>query len=195
MDVSKSNIMKKRVYFVYDFILPNGPLQFGYNRYTLPINVMNQIDNHVDTPGVLLASPHNPDKFNFQEGMFADEYITHNDEWIRTSVNEVDGIMKSSRYDKNNTLFFIVLESTNASSFFEYYTDVSNKFEDMFSPKLLDYYKKYENFKITMIDNREGSYPHKPALFKKINNFLDNLGITSNQKFVTIKIMKRISAK
>jgi len=184
MDVSKSNIMKKRVYFVYDFILPSGPLQFGYNRYTLPINVMNQIDNHVDTPGVLLASPHNPGKFDFQEGMFADEYINQNDEWIKTTVSEVDGIMKSSRYDKNNTLFFIVLESTNASSFFEYYTDVSNKFEDMFSPKLLDYYKKYENFKIAMIDNREGSYPHKPALFKKINNFLDNLGITSNQKFV-----------
>ena len=69
--------MKKRVYFVYDFILPNGPLQFGYNRYTLPINVMNQIDNHVDTPGVLLASPHNPDKFNFQEGHLRSTELTN----------------------------------------------------------------------------------------------------------------------
>jgi len=176
--------MKKRVYFVYDFVLPNGPLQFGYNRHTLPINVMNQIDTHIDEPGVLLSSPHNPSEFNFQQGMFADEYINQNDEWMTTTVSEVDGIMESNRYNEKETFFFIVLESTNAASFFEYYENPSNKFEDMFSPRLLEYYKKYENFKIVMIDNREGSYPHTPVLFEKVNNFLDNNGIKSNRKFV-----------
>ncbi len=176
--------MEKRVYFVYDFVLPNGPLQFGYNRHTLPINVMNQVDNNIIDQGVLLSSPHTPSEFNFQSGMFADEYINSNDEWMITTVSEVGSIMKSSRYDENNTFFFIVLESTNAASFFEYYEDPSNKFEDMFSPILLDYYKKHENFKIVMIDNREGSYSHTPTLFSKVNNFLDNLDITSKRKFV-----------
>ena len=120
MDGSKSYIMEKRVYFVYDFVLPNGPLQFGYNRHTLPINVMNQVDNNIIDQGVLLSSPHTPSEFNFQSGMFADEYINSNDEWMITTVSEVGSIMKSSRYDENNTLFFIVLESTNAASFFEY---------------------------------------------------------------------------
>jgi len=176
--------MNKRIYFVYDFVLPNGPLQFGYSRYTLPINVMNQIDNNINNMGLFISSPHNPNEFNFQEGMFADQYISTNDDWMITTVNEVDDIMESNRYDEKETFFFIVLESTNAASFFDFYSNPSLKFKDLFSPRLLNYYKKHQNFKIVMIDNREGSYKHTPSLFTKINNFLDNIGITSSRKFL-----------
>ena len=98
--------MNKKVYFVYDFILPNGHLQFGYNKYTLPINVLHHIENNVEHPGVLLSPPNNPTDFQFQSGMFADEFINQNNEWNRIGVNEVGDILESNRYRERTTIRF-----------------------------------------------------------------------------------------
>ena len=176
--------MNKKVYFVYDFILPNGHLQFGYNKYTLPINVLHHIENNIEQPGVLLSPPNNPTDFQFQSGMFADEFISHNNEWNRIGVNEVGDILESNRYRENEYLFFIVLESTNTSNFFEYYLNQNLKFKDLFSPKLLDYIRENKNFKIIMMDNREGSYEHKSQLLDKADEFLKTHNIEGKRRFV-----------
>lgn len=176
--------MKKRVHFVYDFLLPSGPLQFGYTRYELPINVLNQVDTNIKENGVLMSSPHNPSDYKLMTGMFADEFINHNDYWVKTTVNEVNQIIKKKSYKEEDNLFLVVLESTNSCNFFEYYLDPILKFKDLFSPRLLSYLKKYENFKILMMDNREGSYTHKEKLMSKIQNFLEEQKITHKDKFV-----------
>ncbi len=176
--------MNKKVYFVYDFILPNGHLQFGYNKYTLPVNVFHQIENNVEHPGVLLSPPNNPTDFQFQTGMFADEFINQNNEWNRIGVNQVGDILESNRYRENEYLFFIVLESTNTSNFFDYYLNKNLKFKDLFSPKMLEYIRDNENFKIIMMDNREGSYEHKSQLLDKADEFLKTQNIKGKRRFV-----------
>jgi len=176
--------MKKKVYFLYDFLLPAGPLQFGYTKYELPINVLNQVDNNLNENGVLMSSPSQPAVYTLNTGMFADEFINHNENWTKTTVNEVEGIMEKKSYNEEDNLFLVVLESTNASSFFDYYLDPTLKFKDLFSPRLLKYLKKYKNIKILMMDNREGSYNHKERLLSKIQDFLEEVGIEHKNKFI-----------
>jgi hypothetical protein len=177
-------MMNKKVYFVYDFKLPNGFLQFGYTKYTLPINVIHQVDNNLNHPGVLLSTPDNPSEYTIQDGMFADEFINHNQNWNKIGINEVGSIVESNRYRETECIFIVVLESTNATNFFDYYLNPTLNFKHLFSPKLLQYIKEHDNFKILMMDNREGSYEHKPNLLNKAIDFLNQENIKGKRKFV-----------
>ena len=174
--------MKKHIHFVYDFKFPNGYLQFGYNKSTLRNNFLYQIENDLEEDAVLMASPHNPSNLRPQVGMFADEYINTNHHWNKLGVNQVQDILNRKHYKSSETYFFITLEATTVSNFFEYYLNPNLNFDDLFSPKLLNYFINKDEFKLILIDNREGSYNHDVKLFTKFSKWLTKHNIRSNKK-------------
>ena len=94
-----------------------------------------------------MSSQYFASDYKLNKGMFADEFIHHNQHWTKTTVNEFESIIEKKSYKEEDNLFLVVLESTNTSSFFDYYLDPTLKFKDLFSPRLLEYLKKYENIK------------------------------------------------
>lgn len=176
--------MKKHIHFVYDFKFPNGYLQFGYNKSTLRNNFLYQIENDLEEDAVLMASPHNPSNLRPQVGMFADEYINTNHHWNKLGVNQVQDILNRKHYKSSETYFFITLEATTVSNFFEYYLNPNLNFDDLFSPKLLNYFINKDEFKLILIDNREGSYNHDVKLFTKFSKWLTKHNIRSNKKVI-----------
>jgi len=176
--------MKKHIYFVYDFNFPNGYLDFGYNKSTVRDNFLHQVDNCVENRTLLLASPNNPSNLQEQSGMFADEFISTNTHWNKILTTEIYDKLNRKNYSQKHNHFLVCLESTNASNFFEYYTNPNLDFDDLFSPKLLEIIKRRKEFKILMVDNREGSYPHIESLFDKIKEWLNKHEITTRKKFI-----------
>ena len=176
--------MKKHIHFVYDFLFPNGYLDFGYNISTIRDNFLHQVENNSEHRTLLLSAPHNPSVLEEQSGMFADEFISTNQHWNKMLVTEVQNVLDRKNYNETLHHFVVCLESTNATNFFEYYSNPNVDFDDLFSPKLLRYIKTRREFKILMIDNREGAYPHAPKLFVKVKEWLDRHNIKDRNKFI-----------
>lgn len=184
--------MKKNIHFVYDFKFPNGYLQFGYNKSTLRNNFFYQTEN-INDGASIMASPYNPSELIPQIGMFAEEYISTNKNWNSIGVNQVNDIRSRKHYNSKETYFFITLESISVSNFFEYYVNPQLNFDDLLSPKLLNYFKKLDEFKLILMDNREGSYPHDLKLFTKFSKWLDKHGIKANNKIVISTCNEKIN--
>jgi len=175
--------MKEYIHFVYDFKFPNGYLQFGYTKSTIKDNFFYQTENTQEDV-VLLASPHAPSNLRPQVGMFADEYVSTNKNWNKLGVNQIQDIIDRKHYDSSKTYFFITLEATTIANFFEYYLNPNLNFDDLLSPKLLNYFKTRDEFKIILMDNREGSYFHDIKLFNKFSKWLDKHNVNANNKIV-----------
>ena len=184
--------MKKHIHFVYDFKFPNGYLQFGYDKSTIRNNFFYQVE-YSNTEEVVLSNPYNPSEFTTQIGMFADEYISSNKNWNKIGVNQIQDILDRKHYNNTQNYFIICLEATNSSSFFEYYLNPNLDFDNLFSPKLLDFFKKRQEFKLILVDNREGSYYHNPALFTKISKWLDKNNIVDKNKVIISTCNEKIN--
>jgi hypothetical protein len=184
--------MKKHIHFVYDFKFPNGYLQFGYDKSTIRNNFFHQLESDL-IESIILPNPHNPSVLTEQSGMFADEYISTNVNWNKLGVNQIQDVLDRKHYNNTQNYFIICLEATNNSSFFEYYSNPNINFDNLFSPKLLDFFKKRQEFKLVLLDNREGSYYHDPALFTKISKWLDKNNIVGKNKVIVSTCNEKIN--
>ena len=107
--------MKKHIHFVYDFVFPNGYLDFGYNISTLRDNFLYQVENNSEHKTLLLSPPHNPSFLEEQTGMFADEFISTNTHWNKMLTTEVQNVLDRKNYNESLHHFVVCLESTNTN--------------------------------------------------------------------------------
>ena len=180
MDELELSITIPPTYFVLDFKGPGGYIPFGYSKYTLPIIMQDKLNDINDNMCVgSYASIQEPYEFNKHRTAEFSNYVvehTKNTKFVLTSEIKND--------IKKYALYLVVLESLNVNNMFEYYSDDNFKFEDFFSPNLLQLIIENENFKIVFIDAGEGAYPHIFKFYNKLYEFLQRNNISTKNKIL-----------
>lgn len=166
-----------KINFVFDFKLPNGYLPFGYNKYTLGVNIFKKLENtEKDKYTLYHTSIENPNNFISKFGCPFTTYIleyTKNTKSV--CIGEIDNINKDEFY-------FIMIESQLQNNMFQYYSNDFFKIENLLSPKIIHMLQNNTNFKLVFMDMREGAYPHTIDFLEKINNFLTRNNIEDKNK-------------
>jgi len=152
------DLKKVKVHFVYDLLGPKGPIPFGYTKNTIPYVISKILeDEQGGGPSITYVNnPREPHIFNRETPLLIDTLVERNKNFNWLHINSIDNFnnIKSSEY------YICLLESNSVSTLFDYYGDDSVEIEDFFSPKLLEYIRHLPNFKVVIIDSREGAYPH-----------------------------------
>lgn len=174
--------------FVYDFKFPNGFVDNLYGRNYISNYFLKQTEEVFNqSEQYISALPHEPSNFNkFEQGMFLDEYIDRNRNWKKMLLSELDYEHLQSMKGKSTSKEFFIycLDSTPYSNLFDWFSDETLKLKDLFSPRFIEFFKKYDSFKILFMDIREGSYWMNPRMVEKVYEFLDDLKITANNKVI-----------
>jgi len=164
--------------FVYDFKGPGGYIPFGYTKYSIGINLITKLKEVNDESFTgYYASTHESNIYKFVRSSAFSSYVLE----FTPNTNSILTCEVMDEY-KSKEIYLVVLESLNVDNLFEYYSDDIFKLEDFFSPNLIEFLQKYENFKLVFMDSREGAYPHETKLFDKIIEFLNKYSITHENK-------------
>lgn len=165
------NIKKINVNLVYELLGPNGPIPLGYTKNTIAPVLTNILENDLeDSPTTTyVCNPDSPYEFKREVPLLVDTLIERNKNFNWFHINQVSNFDEIQEKD----LYVCLLESNSVSTLFDYYGDEYTELDDFFTPKLLNYIRNFRNFKIVIIDSREGAYPHDLRLIKKINRFLN----------------------
>jgi len=164
------NLRKYKINFVYELLGPNGPIPFGYTKNTIPSVLTNILENSLDEgpSTIYVSNPSIPYEFKKENPLLVDTLIERNKNFEWFHINQV-----SNFYEIQDEQYYVcLLESNGMSTLFDYYGNEYDELDDYFTPKLLNYIRNFRNFKIVIIDSREGAYPHDLRLIKKINRFL-----------------------
>ena len=129
-----------KINFVFDFKLPNGYLPFGYNKYTLPINIFNVFENTEIHPYTLFnSSVEEPNNFSYSFGCpFVTYFVEHTKGTKILSTADIDNI-------NTNEMYYVVIESQNNNNMFEYYNRDDFKIENLVSKKIIYFLKNFTN--------------------------------------------------
>jgi len=189
------NLKKIKVHFLYELLGPNGPIPFGYTKKTISSIISNILEDDFESSPTTtyVSNPNEPYIFKKETPLLVDSLIERNRNFNWLHVNGIDNFKQIQK----DEYYICLLESNSASTLFDYYGDDKTELDDYFTPKLLKYIKNFRNFKIVIMDSREGAYPHTLNLIKKINKFLKKNEIyhgnnkvivsTCNDKIVELK--------
>lgn len=171
-----------KTHFVFDYVLPNGYLPFGYNKHTFPINVMeifkNVSLNQIDILGYYssIGKPND----------FIEQRVS---DFTQSIINTTPNTDLKTTFDiheniNTNDLYLVVFETLKLNNMFQTYSDDLFSIDNMVSPKLLELIKKYPNVKIIFMDIWEGAYEHFFDFFEKIHEFLKKHKINHKNKVI-----------
>jgi hypothetical protein len=166
--------------FIFDFKTPGGYLPFGYTKHTIGENIIRKLKSINDEPHTgYYPSLERPYEFHFNRTSAFSTYIVEHTP--KTAFNLTTEIKDDV---KLNELYVVVLEALNVNNLFEYYSSDKFELDDFFSPELISLLKTHINFKIVLMDSREGAYKHDEILLIKINKFLDKHNISHKNKII-----------
>jgi hypothetical protein len=177
----------KKVNFIYEFKTPNGylPIGFDYRQIGMIFDMINQTEWR--DFGI------NNYRFGY-DGKFKQLEVT-------TSAYDflsINGIQNKSVYelndeDINECLNIFTIDSMHNEPIINYieYTDFKNILSNK-SKKLL---KTHSNFRILIIDNKEGAYTHDVSFFNKLKKLYNELGLKTNSQLYYITNSSDINKK
>lgn len=178
------DLKKIKINFIHELLGPNGPIPLGYNKKTISSVLTNILENDIENgpSTTYVNNPNSPFEFQREHPLLVDTLIERNKNFNWFHLKHLSNFkdVKSDEY------YVCLLESNGMSTLFDYYGDEYTELEDFFSPKLLNYIKNFDNFKIVIIDAREGAYYHDIKLIEKINRFLKKYNINHGDNKVIV---------
>jgi hypothetical protein len=180
--MDEQHIRHTKVFFVHELLGPHGPIPLGYNKKTISAVITELLKYTKDGPSITYVSnPDEPYSYKLETPMIVDSLIERNKNFNWFHLKKIDNINQI----KENEYYVCLFESNGISNMFDFYSDSVTELDEYFSPKLLEFIKKSDKFKIFFMDAREGSYPHTLDLIYKINKFLKKHEINhGNNKFI-----------
>lgn len=166
--------MQKKVNFLYEFKGPNGYIPIGFDYKQL--GVIFDISNQKEWDGSIYSNRLGYDgKFKvLEESASAYDFLNLEREYVTNkSVAELteDDLLYATNV--------FVIDSMHNEPIVNYVKEVD--FSNILSPKSKNLFKK-SNFKLLIIDNKEGAYHHDLNFFKGIKKLHNSLKIdTDNQ--------------
>jgi hypothetical protein len=179
------HLKKSKIFFIHEFMGPNGPIPLGYTKKNISIVLSNILKNNDNEPSTTYVSnPTTPFEYKKEHPLLVDSLIEKNKNFNWFHIKNFDDIRELNKINKHD-YFICFFESNGVSDMFDFYSDSVVELDEYFSPKLLEFIKNSPNFKIVFFDGREGAYPHSMKLIYKINQFIKKHQINQgDNKFI-----------
>jgi len=165
-----------KINFIYEIKTPLGYLPMGYNHDDLPI-IFDDI-NHKDQglfshPLIYYGTPSDGDYYQRLSESSSIYDIFDDANFGRKQLDELD-----DDEIHNNINLFVITPTHNQT--------IIHKLNDFpliksFSKRSLDYLKHHKNFKVVILDNKEGGYDYPNTFFDNLLRFYNDTGIDSTQ--------------
>lgn len=170
--------MYKKVNFLYEFKGPNGyiPIGFNYKQLGIIFDVLNQKEwdgsiysNRCGYSGYFKL---------LDESASAFDFLNMEREYVQNKC-----VFELTKDDIENATNVFVIDSMHNETIIDYIKDTD--FSNILSEKTKELFIQ-TNFKILVIDNKEGAYHHDYDFFKGFKRLYDSLNIKSDNQIFYI---------
>lgn len=181
----------KMINFVYEFKTPNGylPIGFDYKQVGVIFDIINNKEWDSSTTSirlgydgffkVLMEASSAYDVLNFEEALT--NHIIN-----QKCVDEL------SSWDLENAINVFSIVSHHDEPITQYINTID--FTNILLPETVKLFQR-ENFKILILDNKEGAYHHDSEFFDNIKKLHNHLNINTDSQIVYITNSSDISKK
>lgn len=185
------HLEEKRINFLYEFKTPSGylPIGFNYNQIGVIFDIVNNKEWETSTTSIrmgydgyfklLKEASSAYDVLNFED-TFTDYNIQ------QKCVHE----LTDDDFENATNIFSIV--SHHDEPITNYVTTID--FTNILLPQTVELFQK-ENFKILILDNKEGAYIHNSEFFENIKKLHNHLNIHTDNQIIYITNSSDISKK
>jgi hypothetical protein len=182
-------IMNKKINFIYEFKTPNGylPIGFDYRQLGMIFDTINKIEYEGNNCINSYRFGYDDTFKMLQTSTSAYDFLNLKD------LVENKTIYELNEDDINNSINIFVIDSMHNEPIVNYvdYTDFNN----ILSKKSKEFLKNNTNFRILIIDNKEGAYAHEIKFFNNLKRLHSNLELRTNYQLYYITNSSDISQK
>jgi hypothetical protein len=167
-----------KVNFLYEFKTPTGylPIGFDYKQIGIIFNILN---NKEWEPGIYANRCGYDGHFKvLQESASAFDVLNLDREYVRNKCT-----YELTEDDYRNAVNIFVIDSMHNEPIVNYVNDID--FTNILSPKSVELFKQ-KNFKLLIIDNKEGAYEHGFEFFEKLKQLHTHLGVIGDTQLFYI---------
>jgi len=181
-------IMNNKINFIYEFKTPNGylPIGFDYNQLGL---IFDEIQNSEWNYGSInnYRFGYDPNFKQLELSASAFDFLNLN------NVVKNKAICELTEDDIVNSINVFVIDSMHNEPIINYVN--STNFTNILSNKSKDLLNTHSNFRILVIDNKEGAYEHGFDFFNNLKTLHRSLRLNTNYQLYYITNSSDISKK
>jgi hypothetical protein len=181
-------IMNNKINFIYEFKTPNGylPIGFDYNQLGL---ILDEIKNSDRNYGGIdnYRFGYDPNFKQLELSASAFDFLNLN------NVVKNKAIYELTEDDIINSINVFVIDSMHNEPIINYVNSVN--FNNILSNKSKDLLNTHSNFRILIIDNKEGAYEHGFDFFNNLKTLHRSLRLNTNYQLYYITNSSDISKK
>lgn len=169
----------RRVNFVYEFKTPNGYLPVGFDHRQVGV-IFDVLNNKEWEEGIYAQRLGYDGKFKIlEQSASAFDILNLDNEGVKNKA-----IWELTKDEVFNDFNIFVIDSMHNEPIVNYVREVN--FKNIFTEKSLELIRNHRNFKILIIDNKEGAYPHGKDFFQSLKDFYDFLEINNDEQLFYI---------
>lgn len=169
----------RRVNFVYEFKTPNGYLPIGFDHRQVGV-IFDILNNKEWEEGIYAQRLGYDGKFKILE-QSASAYDILNLEKEGVKNKSVWELTKDEVFNDYN---IFVIDSMHNEPIVNYVREVD--FTKILTDKSIELIRSHRNFKVLIIDNKEGAYPHGRDFFQALKDFHEFLNIDNDEQIIYI---------
>jgi hypothetical protein len=181
-------IMNNKINFIYEFKTPNGylPIGFDYNQLGLILDEIKDSDwNYGSITNYRFGYDTNFKQLELSASAF--DFLNLN------NIVKNKAIYELTEDDIVNSINVFVIDSMHNEPIINYVN--STNFTNILSNKSKDLLNRHSNFRILIIDNKEGAYEHGFDFFNNLKTLHHSLKLNTNYQLYYITNSSDISKK
>lgn len=170
--------MQNKVNFLYEFKTPNGYLPIGFDYKQL--GIIFDIVNNKEWDGSINSIRCGYDGYYkiLDESASAHDFLNMDKEYVQNK-----SIYELTKDDIENATNVFIIDSMHNEPIINYVKNTD--FTNILSEYSINFFQR-NNFKILIIDNKEGAYFHDSEFFKKLKTLHTHLKLTSDNQIFYI---------
>lgn len=179
MKIFTKTMQTNKINYIYEFKTPNGYLPIGVDYYSLPI-VFDHINELDYEHGTIAHRTGYTDKFKIlNECASTYDVLTLDDIGIKNKT-----IYELGFDEINNDINLYCIDTSHDETIMDYIirTDLTK----VLSEKSKLFFKYKQNFKLLVLDNKEGSYYFDANFFNSFKNFHTKLELNGDSQIIFI---------
>ena len=171
--------MNNKINFIYEFKTPNGylPIGFDYNQLGLILDEIKDADwNYGSITNYRFGYDTNFKQLELSASAF--DFLNLN------NIVKNKAIYELTEDDIVNSINVFVIDSMHNEPIINYVN--STNFTNILSNKSKDLLNRHSNFRILIIDNKEGAYEHGFDFFNNLKTLHHSLRLNTNYQLYYI---------
>jgi hypothetical protein len=169
----------KKINYLYEIKTPNGFLPVGFEYKSLPIIFSHINENNQLIKNSIIRTTKS-EKFQLVDNVmqFTDIINFKKNNFNYKLINELTDV------EINTDLNILFIGSTHAETIVNYIETVD--FTDILSEKTINLVKYNKNFKIVIVDEKEGGFYHSDLFFNNLYNLHNHIGLDNSEQIIYI---------